>query len=88
MNTKDGWVEVRSGLAGGESLVVRGAEALTTGARLRATRITSMDASAPRPEEQEGGARGGGGASGGGDGGRAGGDGGKGRGAHEAGAAP
>ena len=86
MNTKDGWVEVRSGLAGGESLVVRGAEALTTGSRLRATRITSMDASAPRPEEQEGGARGGAGA--GGDGGRGGGDGGKGRGAHEAGAAP
>lgn len=78
MNTKDGWVEIRSGLSGGESLVVRGAEALTTGARLRATRITSMDASAPRPEEQEGGARGGGGA---------GGDGGKGRG-REAGAAP
>jgi multidrug efflux system membrane fusion protein len=92
MNTKDGWVEVRTGLAGGESLVVRGAEALTTGARLRATRITTMDASAPRPEEQEGGTRGGGGPGGGGDGGRggggAGGDGGKGRGAHEAGAAP
>jgi multidrug efflux system membrane fusion protein len=92
MNTKDGWVEIRSGLNGGESLVVRGAEALTTGSRLRATRITSMDASAPRPEEQEGGTRGGGGGGGagsGGDGGR-GGDGGKGRGgaAHEAGAAP
>jgi RND family efflux transporter MFP subunit len=60
MNSKDGWVEIRSGLAGGEWLVVRGAEALTTGARVRATRLTSMDASAPRPEEQEGGARGGG----------------------------
>jgi hypothetical protein len=58
MNTMDGWVEVRSGLQGGELLVVRGAEALTTGARLRSTHITSMDASAPRPAEQEGGARG------------------------------
>jgi len=91
MNTKDGWVEVRTGLNGGEQLVVRGQEALTTGSRLRATHITSMDASAPRPEEQEGGARGGGGGFGaGGDGGRgggAGGDGGKGRG-REAGAPP
>ncbi len=88
MNTKDGWVEVRSGLQGGELLVVRGAEALTTGARLRSTHITSMDASAPRPEEQEGGARGG---FGGGDGGRGGGaggfgDGGKGGRGREAGA--
>jgi membrane fusion protein, multidrug efflux system len=57
MNSKDGWVEIRSGLTGGEWLVVRGAEALTTGARVRGTRLTSMDASAPRPEEQEGGAR-------------------------------
>lgn len=65
MNTKDGWVEIRSGLTGGEWLVVRGAEALTTGSRVRATRLTSMDASAPRPEEQEGGARGGFGGEGG-----------------------
>jgi membrane fusion protein, multidrug efflux system len=58
MNTKDGWVEIKNGLQGGEWLVVRGAEALTTGARVRGTRITSMDASAPRPEETEGGAGG------------------------------
>ena len=58
MNSKDGWVEVRSGLSGGEWLVVRGAEALTTGSKLRSTKLTSMDASAPRPEEQEGGTRG------------------------------
>jgi RND family efflux transporter MFP subunit len=58
MNSKDGWVEIRSGLVGGEWLVVRGAEALTTGAKIRSTRLTSMDASVPRPEEQEGGARG------------------------------
>jgi RND family efflux transporter MFP subunit len=84
MNSKDGWVEIRTGLVGGEWLVVRGAEALTTGARVRGTRLTTMDASAPRPEEQEGGVRGSGAGSGG-DGGR--GDGGKGRG-REAGAAP
>ncbi|HSO37908.1 MAG TPA: efflux RND transporter periplasmic adaptor subunit [Labilithrix sp.] len=60
MNSKDGWVEIRSGLSGGEWLVVRGAEALTTGSKLRPTRLTTMDASAPRPEEQEGGTRGGG----------------------------
>lgn len=88
MNSKDGWVEIRSGLAGGEWLVVRGAEALTTGARVRGTRLTTMDASAPRPDEQEGGVRGGGGGAvaggGAGDGGR--GDGGRGRG-REAGAA-
>lgn len=59
MNTKDGWVEVRSGLSGGEWLVVHGAEALSTGARIRPTRLTTMDASAPRPEESEAGARGG-----------------------------
>jgi RND family efflux transporter MFP subunit len=58
MNTKDGWVEVRNGLSGGEWIVVHGAEALTTGAKVRATRLTTLDASAPRPEEMEGGARG------------------------------
>jgi RND family efflux transporter MFP subunit len=60
MNSRDGWVEVRTGLVGGEWLVVRGAEALSTGARVRPTRLTTMDASAPRPEEPEGGTRGGG----------------------------
>lgn len=55
MSTKDGWVEVRSGLAGGERLVVRGAEALTEGAKVRATqvsaealtRVVAPDAGAP-----------------------------------------
>jgi RND family efflux transporter MFP subunit len=36
MNTKEGQVEVRSGLAAGELLVVRGAEPLSTGAHVRA----------------------------------------------------
>jgi RND family efflux transporter MFP subunit len=58
MNSKDGWVEIRSGLSGGEWLVVQGAEALSTGAKVRATKLTTMDASAPRPEEQAGGERG------------------------------
>jgi RND family efflux transporter MFP subunit len=36
MNTKDGQVEIRSGLEPGELLVVRGVESLTTGARVTA----------------------------------------------------
>jgi membrane fusion protein, multidrug efflux system len=39
MTTKDGWVEVRSGLSAGDLLVVRGAEALSSGAKVKATRI-------------------------------------------------
>jgi multidrug efflux system membrane fusion protein len=35
LRTEDGWVEVKAGLAPGESLVVRGAEALREGAALR-----------------------------------------------------
>jgi membrane fusion protein, multidrug efflux system len=46
MSTKDGWVEVRSGLKDGEWIVVRGAEALSSGARVRGTRLTSLDAGA------------------------------------------
>lgn len=40
MSTKDGWVEVRSGLAAGDLLVVRGAEALSNGAKVRVNRVT------------------------------------------------
>jgi multidrug efflux system membrane fusion protein len=47
ISSKDGWVEVRSGLAAGDVIVVHGGEALTTGARVRASRVTSLDASAP-----------------------------------------
>jgi RND family efflux transporter MFP subunit len=38
MSTKDGWVEVRTGLKAGEKLVVRGAEALTEGAKVKVGR--------------------------------------------------
>ena len=54
MNSKDGMVEVRSGLQGGEMLVVQGAEALVNGARIRGTRVTTLDASAPRPDDGTG----------------------------------
>lgn len=52
MSTKDGWVEVKSGLAPGDWLVVRGVEALTPGARVRPTRLASMDAGAPPLAEE------------------------------------
>jgi membrane fusion protein, multidrug efflux system len=76
MSTKDGWVEVRDGLKAGDWVVVRGAEALTPGARVRVTKVSSMDAGAPPLEEPpqfgaEGGApRGDGGFRGDGGGGR------------------
>jgi hypothetical protein len=41
MTTKDGWVEVRSGLAAGDLLVVHGAEALSEGAKVRANHVTA-----------------------------------------------
>ena len=65
MNTKDGWVEVRSGLAPGELLVVRGVESLTNGAQVKASKVDSLDASAPEiPLSFDGGRREGGGRSG------------------------
>jgi RND family efflux transporter MFP subunit len=49
MSTKDGWVEVRSGLKAGEMLVVRGAEPLSTGAHVKANKVTpdSLKVDAP-----------------------------------------
>ena len=41
MNTKDGWVEVRSGLKAGDLLVVHGGEALSSGAKVKATQVTA-----------------------------------------------
>lgn len=43
MNTKEGWVEVKSGLAAGEQLVVHGAEALTNGAKVKPNHVTAAD---------------------------------------------
>jgi RND family efflux transporter MFP subunit len=51
MSTKDGMVEVRTGLKDGDLIVVRGAEALNPGAKVKASRVTSMDAGAP-PDPQ------------------------------------
>ena len=47
MNTKDGWVEVRSGLAPGELLIVRGMESVSNGSKVNATQVASLDPSAP-----------------------------------------
>lgn len=47
MNTKDGWIEVKSGLRAGEWIVVRGAEALRPGAKVRASKVTSVDGGVP-----------------------------------------
>jgi RND family efflux transporter MFP subunit len=58
MNTKEGDVEVRSGLKSGDLIVVRGVESMTNGALVRASKVDSMDASAPEtPLMLDGGAR-------------------------------
>jgi membrane fusion protein, multidrug efflux system len=41
LNTKDGWVEVRTGIAAGDTLVVHGGEALADGVKVKATHITA-----------------------------------------------
>jgi multidrug efflux system membrane fusion protein len=73
MNTKEGDVEVRSGLKAGDLIVVRGVESMSNGALVKASKVDSMDASAPEvPMQLDGGMRGGrdGGAWDGGAGGR------------------
>jgi len=55
MNTEDGRIEVRSGLKAHEMLVVRGADALSTGARVKSSKTTfkpaaSSSAKSPPPE--------------------------------------
>lgn len=47
MNTKDGWVEVRSGLNAGELLVVRGVESVSSGTKVNASQVDSLDPAAP-----------------------------------------
>jgi RND family efflux transporter MFP subunit len=39
-STADGWVEIRSGLAAGEMLVIRGAEPLSTGSKVKSTMVS------------------------------------------------
>ncbi len=50
MNTEDGRIEVRSGLKAGEQLVVRGADALTTGARVKANKVDWKPEKPAKPE--------------------------------------
>jgi membrane fusion protein, multidrug efflux system len=58
MSTRDGWVEVRSGLKAGDTLVVRGAEALSNGSKVHANKVTpeSLNAGAPTAGPPDGGA--------------------------------
>jgi len=55
MNTKDGWIEVRSGLKAGDLLVVRGGEALSDSAKVKGAHVTAasftsgIGAGAPAP---------------------------------------
>lgn len=43
MSSKDGWVEVKDGLKTGDWIVVRGAEALSTGAKVRSNKLASFN---------------------------------------------
>lgn len=57
MSTRTGWVEVRKGLSAGELLVVRGAEALNEGAKVRSAKVTAESLGkdgAPPPEPAAG----------------------------------
>lgn len=61
LNTSDGWVEVREGLAAGDKLVLRGAEPLSDGSRVKVTDVPTptsssflpSSASAPSPASEE-----------------------------------
>jgi len=50
MSSKDGWVEIRSGLKPGDVIVIRGAEALSEGAKVRPAGSSAPDASGRRSE--------------------------------------
>jgi RND family efflux transporter MFP subunit len=47
MNTRDGWVEVRDGLKAGDQVVLRGAEPLSEGAKVRITEAAPEGSGAP-----------------------------------------
>jgi RND family efflux transporter MFP subunit len=49
MNTKDGWVEVRSGLKATERLVVQGAQPLVEGSKVRVEKTPLQDGGASAP---------------------------------------
>lgn len=66
MSTKDGWIEVRSGLSAGDLLVVRGAEALSEGAKVRKRQVTAAAINDPAKDKEI--KEGSGGGSGGGSG--------------------
>jgi RND family efflux transporter MFP subunit len=55
MSTRDGWVEVRAGLKAGDTLVVRGAEALSNGSKVRANKVTPESLNAATPAVPDGG---------------------------------
>jgi RND family efflux transporter MFP subunit len=46
MSTRDGWIEVRNGISAGDLVVVRGAEALAEGAKVRPNRVTAASVAA------------------------------------------
>jgi RND family efflux transporter MFP subunit len=52
MSTRDGWVEVRAGLKAGDTLVVRGAEALSNGSKVHANKVPPESLNAPTPAAQ------------------------------------
>jgi RND family efflux transporter MFP subunit len=49
MSTRDGWIEVRAGLKAGDTLVVRGAEALSDGSKVRVNPVApeSLNVASP-----------------------------------------
>jgi RND family efflux transporter MFP subunit len=57
MSTRGGWVEVRAGIKAGDLLVVRGAEALSDGSKVHATKVTAASlGGAPAALGSDGGA--------------------------------
>ncbi|MBX3226418.1 MAG: efflux RND transporter periplasmic adaptor subunit [Labilithrix sp.] len=55
MSTRDGWIEIKDGLKDGDWIVVRGGDALSPGAKVKANRLLSMDAGAEPLDDTAGG---------------------------------